>query len=139
MALGMKKAHLVLHNIPCLSDTSIIFLSVVQQSFLHVFGEDSADFIPEHVSRNSGRDLDEEDESQQNREGDCHAMILLDSSATSKESDEEDDASNDHQQHWRVEELVTQKVQVLAVSALNDTASNDECQPSELENNKGEV
>ena len=60
-------------------------------------------------------------------------MMFFDSATTSEESDKENDASNDNQKNWSVEERVTQKVQVVAVNSLDDTSSNDQGKAGDLQ------
>ena len=60
-------------------------------------------------------------------------MMFFDSATTSEESDKENDASNDNQKNWGVEERVTQKVQVVAVNSLDDTSSNDQGKAGDLQ------
>ena len=60
-------------------------------------------------------------------------MMFFDSATTSEESDKENDASNDNQKNWGVEERVTQKVQVVAVNTLDDTSSNDQGKAGDLQ------
>ena len=60
-------------------------------------------------------------------------MMFFDSATTSEESDKENDASNDNQKNWSVEERVTQKVQVVAVNSLDDTSSDDQGKASDLQ------
>ena len=60
-------------------------------------------------------------------------MMFFDSATTSEESDKENDASNDNQKNWSVEERVTQKVQVGAVNSLDDTSSNDQGKAGDLQ------
>ncbi len=59
----------------------------------------------EHVGSNSGSQLEQKDESEENGEGDGHAVVLLDGAAAAKEGDEEDDATDDDEENGRVEEL----------------------------------
>ena len=91
---------------------------------------------PHQVCGDSGAQFDDEDESQQHGEGDGHAVVLLDGPTTPEEGDAEDDASNHHKQHGRVEKLITQKVQVLTVSTLDHTARDDQGQTSDLKKEK---
>ena len=60
-------------------------------------------------------------------------MMFFDSATTSEESDKENDASNDNQKNWSVEERVTQKVQVVAVNTLDDTSGNDQSKAGDLQ------
>ena len=60
-------------------------------------------------------------------------MMFFDGATTSEESDKENDASNDNQKNWSVEERVTQKVQVVAVNTLDDTSSNDQGKAGDLQ------
>ena len=60
-------------------------------------------------------------------------MMFFDSATTSEESDKENDASNNNQKNWSVEERVTQKVQVVAVNTLDDTSSNDQGKAGDLQ------
>ena len=60
-------------------------------------------------------------------------MMFFDSATTSEESDKENDASNNYQKNWSVEERVTQKVQVVAVNSLDDTSSNDQGKAGDLQ------
>ena len=53
-------------------------------------------------------------------------MILLDCSTTSKESNKEDDASNNYEKDRGGKELVTKKVKILTVDSLDNPTSNDE-------------
>ena len=66
-------------------------------------------------------------------------MVLLDGAAAAEEGDAEDDASNHHQQHGRVEELIAQKVQVLAVSTLDHPTCNDQGQTGNLQEEQKKV
>ncbi len=59
-------------------------------------------------------------------------MVLLDGTAASEKGDEENDAANHDQQHGRVEKGVTQKVQVVAVDALNHASCDNQGQASDL-------
>lgn len=61
-------------------------------------------------------------------------MIFLDCTAASEKSDEKYDATNHHQQNRSVEERITQKVQVVAVHALNDTTRDDQSEACDLQN-----
>ena len=60
-------------------------------------------------------------------------MMFFDGATTSEESDKENDASNDNQKNWGVEERVSQKVQVVAVNTLDDTSSNDQGKAGDLQ------
>ena len=60
-------------------------------------------------------------------------MMFFDSATTSEESDKENDASNNYQKNWSVEERVTQKVQVVAVNTLDDTSGNDQSKAGDLQ------
>ena len=60
-------------------------------------------------------------------------MMFFDSATTSEESDKENDASNNYQENWGVEERVTQKVQVVAVNTLDDTSGNDQSKAGDLQ------
>ena len=59
----------------------------------------------EHVGSNAGSQLEQKDESQENGEGDGHAVVLLDGAAAAEEGDEEDDAADDDEENRSVEEL----------------------------------
>jgi hypothetical protein len=59
--------------------------------------------------------------------------VLLDGATTAEKGDKEDDTSHNHQEHRSVEKRVTQKVQVVAVDALDHAASDDQCQSSDLQ------
>ena len=60
-------------------------------------------------------------------------MVFLDGSTAAEKSDEENDASDNHQQNGSVEEAVAQKVQVVAVNSLDDTSSNDQGKAGDLQ------
>ena len=64
-------------------------------------------------------------------------MVLLDGAAAAEEGDEEDDAADDDEEDGRVEELVAEEVEVLAVHALDHAASHDQAQARELEATEG--
>ena len=59
-------------------------------------------------------------------------MVFLDGSTAAEKSDEENDASDNHQQNGSVEEAVAQKVQVVAVDALDHAPSHNQCQTGNL-------
>lgn len=77
------------------------------------------------VCANAGPQLDEEDEAEQDGEGHGHAVVLLDGPAAPEEGHEEDDAANDDEEDRRVEEAAAEKVQVLAVDALDHGPGDD--------------
>ena len=87
----------------------------------------------EFVSSNPSSDLHEEDDAQEDGEGEGHAVVLLDGAAAAEEGDEEDDAADDDEEDGRVEELVAQEVEVLAVHPLDHATSHDQAQARELE------
>ena len=53
-------------------------------------------------------------------------MVLLDRAAAAKEGDEEDDAANDNEEDGSVEELVTEKVEILGICSLDHSAGHDQ-------------
>lgn len=59
-------------------------------------------------------------------------MMFLDCPTTSKEGDKENDATNHDQKNWRVEEGITQKVQIVAINALDHASGNNQSQASDL-------
>ena len=86
----------------------------------------------EFVSSNPCPDLHEEDDAQEDGEGEGHAVVLLDGTATPEEGNEEDDAAHDDQEHGGGEELVTEKIEILGVGSLNNSSSHNQEQPREL-------
>ena len=60
-------------------------------------------------------------------------MVLLDGTTATEECNKEDDAANNNQEDWGVEELVTKEVEVLGVGALDGAADDDEQQARQLE------
>ena len=82
--------------------------------------------LPHHVCADAGAEFEEEDEGEEHRERDCHAVVLLDGAAAAEEGDEEDDAADDDEEDGRVEELVAQEVEVLTVHALDHPARHDQ-------------
>ena len=89
-----------------------------------------------HVGPDAGAQLEEEYEGEEHGEGDGHAVVFLDGAAAAEEGDEEDDAADDDEEDGRVEELVAEEVQVLAVHALDHAARHDQAQARELEERK---
>ena len=53
-------------------------------------------------------------------------MVLLDRAAAAKEGDKEDDAANDNEEDGSVEELVTEKVEILGIRSLDHSAGHDQ-------------
>lgn len=51
--------------------------------------------------------------------------MFFDSTATSKEGDNENETSDHNQKNWCVEELVAQEIQVLAVESLNYSTNDN--------------
>ena len=51
-------------------------------------------------------------------------MVLLDRAAAAKEGDEEDDAANNNEEDGSVEELVTEKVEILGIRSLDHSAGH---------------
>ena len=84
------------------------------------------------VSSDPRPDLHEEDDAQQHGEGEGHAVVLLDGTATTKEGNEEDDATHDYQEHGGGEELVSKEVEILSIGALNKSSSDNQEQTREL-------
>ena len=59
-------------------------------------------------------------------------MVFLDGPAAAEKSDEENDASDHHQQHGSVEEGVAQEIQIVAVHALDHTSGHNQGQAGNL-------
>ena len=84
------------------------------------------------VSSDPSPDLHEEDDAQEDGEGEGHAVVLLDGTATPKEGNEEDDAAHDDQEHGGGEELVSEEVEILGIGALNNSSRDNQEQTREL-------
>ena len=87
----------------------------------------------EFISSNTCPNLHEEDDTEQNGEGEGHAVVLLDGPAAAKEGDEEDDTSHDDEEDWGREELVSKEVKILTVGPLDHTPCHNQEQARELE------
>ena len=107
-------------------------LVVVRHAGLHVGVEQVLHLGLELVGRDTCSDLHEEDNSEEDGEGEGHAVVLLDGSTAPEESHKEDDAADDDEEDRRGEELVAQEVEVLAVGSLDNSASHYEEQPGQL-------
>ena len=121
--------HLQLNDVPGVSHPLIAGMVVVPHAGLHVGVEQPGHLGLELVGRDTCTDLHEEDDPEEDGEGEGHAVVLLDGSAAPEESNKEDDAADDDEEHRSGEELVSQEVEVLAVSSLDHAASHYEEQP----------
>ena len=124
--------YLQLNDVPGVSHPLVPGLVVVPHPGLHVGVQQACHLGLELVGRDTCSDLHEEDDPQEDGEGEGHAVVLLDGSATSEESHKEDDAADNDEEDRSGEELVAQKVEVLAVGSLDNPASHYEEQPGEL-------
>lgn len=59
-------------------------------------------------------------------------MVLLDGATTSEKCDEKYHTTNHDKQNRRIEESITQEIQIVAVNTLDHAASDDESQPGDL-------
>ena len=69
--------YLVLNDVPSLSDAFRPFDLVVEQSLFHVGLDDAVYPCPQHVGRDPGPKLDDEDQTQEDGEGHGHAVRFL--------------------------------------------------------------
>ena len=126
----------MLNDVPSFGDSSISVLGVVLQSQFHVSLDDSVHVGLHEVGPHAAADLHEEDDAEQHGKGQGHAVVLLNGAAASEEGHPEDEESDDDQQNRRVEEPRAEKVQILAVDALNDDAGDDQNQAGNLSGDK---
>ena len=123
----------MLYHVPRPRHPYVSVLPVVLQSFLHVCLNDPFDLVLHHVGPDPGSELHQEDDGQEDGEGHGHAEVFLDGPATPEEGDEEDHAADHHKEDRGVEELAAEKVDVLAVDALDHGTGDDKDQTGQLE------
>ena len=136
-------SYLMLYPIPSVSDSIISSLVIVLHTLLHIVIQKTIDLnmmckttrikkneLPDLalqlVGGNPGSNLHQEDDSQQDGEGEGHAVALLDCTAASEESNKENYASNNDEKDRSGEESISKEVQILAVSSLDNSSSDDE-------------
>ena len=90
----LTQPYLVLDHVPSVGDAVVAVPAVVEQAFFHVGVDDAADLGSHDVSGDADSELDEEDASEEEREGEGHALVLLDGSAAAEEGDTENDQSD---------------------------------------------
>ena len=78
------------------------------------------------VGSNTSSNLHQEDDTQEDGKGEGHAVVFLDCSTASKESNKEDDASNNDEEDRSGKEGISKEVKILTVSSLNNTTGDDE-------------
>lgn len=101
------------------------------QSNLH--GEFFKSYLAFHgIGCNTATQFHQKYERQQDGESHDHTVVLLDSSTTSKESDEKDDTSHDHQQDRSIKDAIAQEIEVLGIYTLNHPTRHDKNQPRQL-------
>ena len=139
---------LSLDDVPGVGDAIVILLLVILHSLLHVGVDNGINLasilsvnrnvliwvhlVLQFVCSDPRPDLHEEDDAQQHGEGEGHAVILLDGAATPEEGDKEDDAAHDDQEHRGREELISKKVEILGIGALNNSSRDNQEQTREL-------
>ena len=116
----------MLDNVPSFSHALEIIFAVILLSFLHAISDDFADVILVDVNGDGHADHAQEDQGHHDRIGVNHTWIFSASSATSKETDEKHDSSNDDQDHGGVQVRVSKEVQVLLHLHLDVGANADE-------------
>jgi len=121
----------MLDNVPSFSHALEIIFAVILLSFLHAISDDFADVILVDVNGDGHTDHAQEDQGHHDSIGVNHTRIFSTSSATSKETDEKHDSSNDDQDHRGVQVGVSKEVQVLVHLDLDVGANADKSHRAE--------
>ena len=116
----------MLDNVPSFSHALELGFAVILLSLLHAVGDHCVDVILVDINGDGHTDHAQEDQSHHGSVGINHARIFSASAATSKETDEKHDSSNDDQDHGGVQVRVSKEVQVLLHLHLDVGANADE-------------
>ena len=108
-----------------------IIFAVILLSFLHAISDDFADVILVDVNGDGHTNHAQEDQGHHDSIGVNHTRIFSASSATSKETDEKHDSSDDDQDHRGVQVGVSKEVQVLVHLDLDVGANADKSHRAE--------
>lgn len=98
--------YLQLNDVPGVSHSLVPRLVVIPHAGLHVGVEQTRNLGLQLVGRNTCSDLHKEDNPEEDGEGEGHAVVLLDGSATSEECNKENDAADNDEEYRSGEELV---------------------------------
>jgi len=103
--LDSAAMELLLHVVPGGGDLLVIDLAVVGHRVLH----GDAEISTEKVGSDTGANLCDEDEDDDESVGVDHAFILTHGAAAAEESDHEDDDADDDEENWGVDEAICKK------------------------------
>jgi len=118
--------NLMLHNVPGISNSTMVCGVVLVQCLVHIFSKNCIDVTAQDVSSNSTGNFADEDESQKYRKRNHHAVVLFDGTTATEKCHKENDDTDDDKEHRSREELVAQKVQIFRINALYDGCGDDE-------------
>merc|ERR1719209_1012284 len=131
--LNTTAVQLLLHNVPSSGDPVEVRLLVVLHALVHVLHHLGVQITLQHVGSDSGTDLSDEDDSEEESVGVDQALALLPGATAAQEGHQEDHTTDDHQEDWSVHITLAQEVQEVLGCNLGPGTKSDEDTSSEDE------